>query len=102
MTAEQIKTNFIGKRTEFTSADMSDQFTAIGMWDSVGAINANWKSGGKSGVYSGHYTLTGDKYCITDSSANGGKTHCGYFREQDGKVYEINEDGTLHGVHTFL
>jgi hypothetical protein len=101
MTADRIKAKFIDHNTHFQSVAMSPPVTAVGMWHEDGTITSQWRSGSDSGNYSGRWTLTGDRYCVADSAANGGHSHCGTLREQDGKVYELTDDGSVWGVHTF-
>ena len=97
MTADEIKAAFIGKQTLFEAADGTT--TAVGGWAPDGSVTAHWtnNTNGTSGEFIGHYTLTGNRYCVIGVD---NQTHCGHMRMMDGKIYELTDDGSVWGVHT--
>jgi hypothetical protein len=101
LTAEQFKTTIVGKTLKYQSADLPNTVTAVGGYKPDGSLSSQWTQGNHSGAYNGTWKLDGDKVCVTDSAANGGKSDCRTWRKTGANTYaEVNSDGTLHGTNT--
>jgi hypothetical protein len=103
LTADQFKSTIVGKRIQYASADVRYAVSALGGYKDDGTLATDWTSGGKSGHYTATWKMDGDKVCVTDTPANGGKTVCRAWRNSGGASYaEINPDGSLHGTSTVV
>lgn len=101
LSTEEINSTFSGVKESYVGKD-DTAVSATATFGEDGAYEGSWKAGKHNGKVSGEWYAEDGKRCLKDEKPDGGGTHleC-HAIYKTGDVYtSVNEDGTVHGVHT--
>lgn len=101
LSTEEITATFAGVKENYKGRD-NPAVTATGTFGEDGEFAASWSAGSQSGDVTGEWYAEDGKRCLKTINSNGGSTdiecHAIY---KTGEVYtSLNDDGSIHGIHS--
>ncbi len=102
LSGEEIKLAFNNVRDQ---AEVQDALvtTAENQWHADGRFISIWNNQQQSGKVTGRWFVQQDTRCViieTGLPSMTNQTKCGPIFERNEKYYTVNEDGSIHGIHT--
>ncbi len=102
LSGAQIKQAFYDVRDQAQVQD-SLNTTANNQWHSDGKFISVWSNSQESGTVTGKWFVTENARCVVIESGLPtmvNQTKCGPIYRHNEKYYTVNEDGSIHGIHT--
>ena len=102
LTGAEIK-NAFDNVTDQALVQDSLNTTAENQWYSDGRFISNWTNRKQSGKVTGQWFVRNNIRCVLIKSGlpnMTNQTKCGPIYQHQNKYYTVNQDGSIHGIHT--
>ena len=101
LTTEEITTTFSGVSESYVGKD-NPAVTATATFGKAGEYEASWVAGNQNGKSSGEWYADNGKRCLKENKPDKGgvSVECHTFYKTGNLYTSVNDDGSVHGVHT--
>lgn len=101
LTTEEITTTFSGMKESYVGRD-NPGVTATANFGDGGEYKASWAAGNQKGNATGEWYAEDGKRCLKENkpSEGGMNLECRIFYKTGDVYTSVNEDGSVHGIHT--
>ncbi len=100
LTTEEITTTFSGIKESYVGKDKPG-VSATAIFGAEGEYEASWAAGNRRGNAKGEWYAENGKRCLKENKAGQGSSlECHVFYKTGSAYTSVNEDGSVHGIHT--
>jgi len=100
LTTDEITTTFSGTKESYVGKD-NPSVTANATFGVGGEYEASWAAGNQKGTAKGEWYAEDGKRCLKENkSGEEVSLECHIFYKTGSVYTSVNEDGSIHGIHT--